>query len=60
MNSSVYQRLLYNNTYLDEVDVPALLHLLYSCEEKVSLFEKNNKTGSDIVVSLRSTTIQLK
>ena len=38
--------------YLEEVDVPALLDTVYSCEEKVSLLE-------DTVLPLRSKTVQL-
>ena len=45
--------------YLEEVDVPALLDSVYSCEEKVSLLEELIKTGLDTVLPLRSKTVQL-
>ena len=45
--------------YLEEVDVPALLDTVYSCEEKVSLLEELIKTGLDTVLPLRSKTVQL-
>ena len=45
--------------YLEEVDVPALLDTVYSCEAKVSLLEELIKTGLDTVLPLRSKTVQL-
>ena len=44
--------------YREEIDVPALLDDVYSCEDKVSLLEEI-KTGLDTVPPLRSKTVHL-
>ena len=46
-------------TYLQKVDIPALLNTVNTCTEKVTLFESTVETGLDFVLSLRSKTIHL-
>lgn len=46
-------------TYLQQVNVPALLNTVDTCAEKVTLFESIVKTGLDLVLPLRSKTIHL-
>ena len=45
------------STYLQEVDVPALISSSNTCTEKVSLLETIVKTGLDIILPVKSKTI---
>ena len=45
------------STYLQEVDVPALITSGNTCTEKVSILETIVKTGLDIILPVKSKTI---